>query len=162
MEHDEFRKMRRFRQQLTDEECAEVLSTQPRGVLAVLGDGAYPYALPLNFLYDAESGNLYFHCAKEGHKIDAIRRSDKVSFCVMDEGFRREGDWALNIRSVIVFGRIRIVEDRERALEMVRRLGEKYYPDPADAEEEARKTADRVACLELLLDHISGKLVNES
>ena len=162
MEHGEFRKMRRFRQQLTDEECADVLSTQPRGVLAVLGDGGYPYALPLNFLYDAESGNLYFHCAKEGHKLDAIRRCDKVSFCVMDEGFRREGEWALNIRSVIVFGRIRIVEDRPRALEMVRRLGVKYYPDPADAEEEARKAADRVMCLELIPDRVSGKLVNES
>lgn len=162
MEHGEFRKMRRFRQQLTAEECADVLSKQPRGVLAVLGDGGYPYALPLDFVYDTESGNLYFHCAKEGHKLDAIRRCDKVSFCVTDEGFRREGEWALNIRSVIVFGRMRIVEDRTRALEMVRRLGEKYYPNPADAEEETRKTADRVACLELVPDHISGKLVNES
>lgn len=162
MEHSAFRKMRRFRQQLTDEQCAEVLSTQPRGVLAVLGDGGYPYALPLDFVYDPESGNLYFHCAGEGHKLDAIRRCDKVSFCVMDEGFRREGEWALNIRSVIIFGRIRVVEDRTRALEMVRRLALKYYPTKESAEEELRKAADRVMCLELIPDHVSGKLVNES
>ena len=162
MEQNVFRKMRRFRQQLTDEQCAEVLSTQPRGVLAVAGDGGYPYAVPLNFWYDAGSGNLYFHCAKEGHKIDAIHRSDKVSFCVTNEGFRREGEWALNIRSVIVFGRIRVVEDRTRALEMVRRLALKYYPTQEGAEEELHKAADRVMCLELIPDHVSGKLVNES
>ena len=154
--------MRRFRQQLTPEQCAEVLTAAPRGVLAVLGDGGYPYALPMDFVYDAHSGNLYFHCAKEGHKLDAIRGCDKVSFCVMDEGFRHEGEWALNIRSVIVFGRIRIVEDRARTIEMVRRLGLKYNPDPADVEEEIRRTADRVLCLQLIPEHISGKLVNES
>lgn len=162
MEHGDFREMRRFRQKLTAEECAEVLSTQPRGVLAVAGDGGYPYALPLDFFYDAQSGSLYFHCAKEGHKLDAIRRCEKVSFCVMDEGFRRAGEWALNIRSVIVFGRIRIVEDAARREEILRALGRKYYPDPDDVEEEIRRDGSRALCLELVPDHVSGKLVNES
>lgn len=162
METFVFRKMRRFRQQLTAEECCGILSTQPRGVLAVLGDGGYPYALPLDFYYDADSGNLVFHCAKEGHKLDAIRRCDKVSFCVMDEGFRREGEWALNIRSVIVFGRIRVVEDTDRATGMLRRLGLKYYPNPDDVEEEIRRDAARALILELVPDHVTGKLVNES
>ncbi len=157
-----FRPMRRIKQRLSEAECVELLTRQPRGVLAVLGDDAYPYALPLDFYYDPGSGRLYFHCAREGHKLDAIRRHDKVSFCIMDEGFCREGEWALNIRSVIVFGAMRIVEDREKALEMVLRLGEKYYPDPQEAAEELRKAADRVVCLELIPAHISGKLVNES
>lgn len=162
MEHGDFRKMRRFKQQLTAEACAEVLSTQPRGVLAVAGDGGYPYALPLDFVYDPENGTLRFHCAKEGHKLDAIRRCDKVSFCVMDEGFRREGEWALNIRSVIVFGRIRVVEDAQRREEILRALGQKYYPNPDDVEAEMRKSGGQALCLELVPDHVSGKLVNES
>ena len=157
-----FRSMRRFRQQLDDAQCAQLLRTAPRGVLAVAGDDGYPYALPLDFFFDEESGCLYSHCAREGHKLDAIRRCDKVSFCVMDEGYRREGEWALNIRSVIVFGRMRIVEDREKALDMVRRLGLKYYPSAEDVEEEMRKDAHRVLCLELVPEHISGKTVNES
>lgn len=157
-----FRSMRRFRQQLTDAQCAEVLRTAPRGVLAVAGDDGYPYALPLDFFFDEESGRLYFHCAREGHKLDAIRRCDKVSFCVMDEGYRREGEWALNIRSVIVFGRMHVVEDREKALGMVRRLGLKYYPSAEDVEEEIHKDGHRVLCLELVPEHISGKIVNES
>ena len=157
-----FRPMRRFRQQLTDAQCAEVLRTSPRGVLAVSGDDGYPYALPMDFYLDEENGRLYFHCAREGHKLDAIRRSDKVSFCVMDEGFRREGEWALNIQSVIVFGRLRIVEDRAKALDMVRRLGLKYYPNAEDVEKEMQQAADRVLCLELTPEHITGKIVNES
>ena len=65
-----FRKMRRFKQQLSEEECLEILKTAKRGVLAVLGDEGYPYAVPLDFVY--EDGKIYFHCAKEGHKLDAI------------------------------------------------------------------------------------------
>ena len=79
-----FRKMRRWKQQLTEAECAEILRREPRGVLALTGDDGYPYALPLDFVF--EDGKLYFHCAGEGHKIDAVRRCDKASFCVMDAG----------------------------------------------------------------------------
>ena len=99
-----FRKMRRFKQQISEEKCVEILTREPRGVMAFAGDDGYPYAIPLNFVYDG--GKLYFHCAPEGHKLDAIRRCDKVSFCVMDKGYRKDGDWALNINSVVVFGRI--------------------------------------------------------
>ena len=66
-----FRPMRRFKQQMTNEECIALLRKAPRGVLAVLGDGGYPYTVPLDFVYD--DGKIYFHCAKEGHKLDAIR-----------------------------------------------------------------------------------------
>ena len=109
-----FREMRRSRQQLSPEECVELLEKQPRGVLALLGDDEYPYAVPVNFVY--REGKLYFHGAREGHKPDAVRRCGRASFCVLDEGCRPEGEWALNFRSVIVFGRIRAMgaeEDRK-------------------------------------------------
>ncbi len=156
-----FRKMRRFKQQLPESECLAILEKEPRGVLAVLGEGDYPYALPLDFLY--RDGKLYFHGARQGHKLDAIRRHDKVSFCVMDEGFRREGEWALNIRSVIVFGRIRTVDPSgEDVEELLRAFGGKYYPDPESLEREIRSGIGRVQMLELTIEHMSGKLVNES
>ncbi len=156
-----FRKMRRIRQQLGEEECLRILREAPRGVLAVLGDGDYPYAVPLDFLY--RDGKLYFHGARQGHKLDAIRRHDKVSFCVMDEGFRREGEWALNIRSVIIFGRIRAMRPEENGIEaLLRAFGSKYYPDAESLEREIRSGIDRVQMLELTIEHMSGKLVNES
>jgi hypothetical protein len=153
-----FRGMRRRRQQLAEEECAEILRRERRGVLAVLGDDGYPYALPLDFVY--EDGKIYFHCAAEGHKIDAIRRCDKASFCVTERGDAAPGEWWLTVRSVIAFGRVRILEGREEVLSRVRALGMKYAP-PEYVEKELQRDGKRVQCLELAIEHMTGKRVNE-
>ena len=157
-----FRKMRRFKQQLTEEECIKILKEEPRGVLSVHGEEGYPYGVPVNQYYDDETGKLYFHGAHEGHKIEAIQRNDKVCLCVYDKGYRKDGDWALNINSVVVFGRMHILEDEERKIDILRKLGRKYYPDNESVEEEIRKVASRAVVLELTIDHMTGKLVNES
>ena len=124
-----FREMMRIKQQLQQEECIEILKKEPRGVLSVLGDDGYPYGMPINQFYCEEDGKIYFHSGKKGHKVDAIKRCGKASFCVYDQGFRREGEWALNIRSVIVFGRIEIIEDTEKVYEISRRLSRKFTDD---------------------------------
>ncbi|MBR6419278.1 MAG: pyridoxamine 5'-phosphate oxidase family protein [Oscillospiraceae bacterium] len=154
-----FREMRRFKQQLSEEECAELLRTVPRGVLSVCGDDGYPYGVPMDFV--CADGKLYFHCAKEGHKLDAILRNDKVSFCIMDEGYRDAGDWALRIRSVIVFGRMRVLKDAEERITRLRQLGQKYYPDTESVESEIDRDAARAVVLELTPAHITGKRVHE-
>lgn len=79
----EFRKMRRGRQELSLEETEAILNRQTAGVLALSGDGGYPYAVPISYIY--ADGKLYFHCAKSGYKLDAIRRDPKASFCVIDQ-----------------------------------------------------------------------------
>lgn len=109
-----FPAMRRWKQQLTQQECVEVLKQEPRGVLSLMGEDGYPYGLPISYWYCEADGKIYFHGAKSGHKINAIQRCDKASFCVYDQGFQREGEWALNIKSVIVFGRIQPVEDAQK------------------------------------------------
>lgn len=157
-----FRDMLRKKQQLPIEECIELLKTQPRGVISLLGDDGYPYGLPIDHWYCEEDGKLYFHCGKRGHKIDAIQNCDKASFCVMDEGFRREGEWALNIRSVIVFGRVRILEDQDRAIAITRQLSYKYTADTAFIEREIAQSGRNVLVFSLTPEHITGKLVNES
>ena len=154
--------MRRFKQQLSHEECIEILKTQPSGVLAVLGDDDYPYTLPIDFIYNEETNTICFHGAREGHKIDAIRKHDKVSFCVYDEGYRKEGEWALNIKSVVIFGRIKFVEDYDRTMDICRRLCYKFTDDEAYIEREIINAGPRVQCLELHIEHMTGKLVNES
>jgi nitroimidazol reductase NimA-like FMN-containing flavoprotein (pyridoxamine 5'-phosphate oxidase superfamily) len=152
----------RKKQQLPEEECLELLRREPRGVLSVLGDEGYPYGVPINHYYCEEDGRLYFHSGKTGHKIDAIRQMDKASFCVYDSGFRREGEWALNIRSVIVFGRIEMVEDTARIYEIARRLSRKFTDDEAYLAKEMQNAFPRVQTLELVPEHITGKLVNEA
>ena len=157
-----FRELTRKGQQLPQDECLRILREELRGVLSVLGDEGYPYGMPVNHFYDDRDGHIYFHGGMKGHKIDAIRRCDKACFCVFDRGFRREGEWALNIRSVIVFGRIRIVEDRERAMEISRRLSLKFTSDAQYIEDEVRRSGARTLVLELVPEHMTGKLVNEA
>jgi hypothetical protein len=157
-----FRKMRRFKQQISKEECAQILREQPRGVLSMIGDDGYPYGIPLDHWYCEEDNRLYFHCAKVGHKIDAITACDKVSYCVMDEGFRRDGEWALNINSVVVFGRMKTVEDEDKKREICTNLVRKFTDDEEYLQKELANAFPRVNCLELAIEHMTGKLVNES
>ena len=137
-----FRQMRRFKQQMPEE------------------DG-YPYAMPLDFLYDEESGNIYFHGAKAGYKIDALRKSDKVCFVLRDEVGTPSEDWWLNYRSVIIFGRIHFMEQSEESDKILRRLGLKYYPTPESVEKVMKSSASRTQMLKLEIEHITGKYVQE-
>ena len=157
-----FRKMRRFKQELSKEECMEILKNEPRGVLSVLGDDGYPYGMPVTHWYNEKNGKIYFHGAKSGHKIDAIKNCDKVSFCVYDQGYRKENDWALNIKSVIVFGRVRFVEDQDTINQICTNMCDKFTDDKEYAKVELSKCGSSVLCLELNPEHITGKLVNES
>lgn len=159
-----FRTMRRYKQQISEEECIRILQEEKRGILSMLGEDDYPYGIPMNHWYNPENGKLYFHCAKTGHKLDAVRKHDKVSYCVYDQGFRKEGDWALNIRSVVVFCRARIVDDAEDELRRRIAVGlcRKFTDDEAFLQKELVNAMPRAAFLELTPDHMTGKLVNES
>ena len=154
-----FRAMRRIKQQTSTEECVELLKSAKRGVLAVLGDDDYPYTVPLDFVY--ADGHIYFHCAKSGHKLDAIRKHDKVSFCVLSEGIKEENDWWFHFTSVVVFGRISIVDDEKLHDEYLRLLGSKYFPTSAHLEKEMR-AAPQALVLDLRIEHMTGKRVREN
>ena len=157
-----FREVARKKQILTSEQITKILKSEKRGVLSVLGDNGYPYGLPMNFLYNEENGCIYFHSGKKGHKVDAISSDNKVSFCVYDEGFKKEGEWALNISSVIVFGKIHVVEDSEKAAEIYRKLSLKFTSDIGYIYSEIEKFANNTLCYELQPEHITGKIVNEA
>ena len=157
-----FRPMRRWKQQLSDEECIAILKNEPRGILSVLGDDGYPYGIPMNHWYCEDDGKLYFHGAKTGHKIDAISKCDKVSYCVHDEGYREEGQWPLHIKSVVVFGKIQPVTDDAKVLEICTHLCQKFTDDKAYLEHELKHSLPKVLCLALTPEHMTGKLVKES
>ncbi len=157
-----FRELVRKKQQISREECIQLFKEELRGVLSVLGDDGYPYGLPINHYYNEADGCLYFHSGMSGHKIDALQRCDKASFCVYDRGFRREGEWALNIKSVIVFGRIEIIEDRETIYDISRKLSHKFTRDDKYIEKEIVHSGPRTLMFRLVPEHMTGKLVNES
>jgi nitroimidazol reductase NimA-like FMN-containing flavoprotein (pyridoxamine 5'-phosphate oxidase superfamily) len=157
-----FRELVRKKQALTLEECKEILQNEPRGVLSLIGDGGYPYGIPINHYYCEENGHIYFHSGKSGHKVDALRACDKASFCVYDGGYRCECEWALNIKSVIVFGRIQIVEDFDEAMDICRKLCYKFTSDSDYIEKEIATSGKNTLCFKLVPEHITGKKVNES
>lgn len=157
-----FRQMNRKKQQLTDEECREILKSELRGVLSLNGDDGYPYGLPTNHYYSEEDGKLYFHSGKKGYKIDAIRRDSRASFCVYDGGFRREGEWALNIRSVIVFGKIEFVDDQKEINRISALLSRKFTDDNEYIEKEIETYGAATLMFALVPEHMTGKIVNEA
>lgn len=157
-----FRELIRKKQELSLEECIDILKTQKRGVLSVNGDGGYPYGMPMDHWYSEEDGKIYFHCGRVGHRLDALKRDGRVSFCTYDEGTCPEGEWALNIKSVIVFGIIEIVDELEKVVEVTRRLCEKFTSDEEYVENEIARYASGTLLLVLSPEHICGKRVQES
>lgn len=157
-----FRELLRKNKRIPDSECIEILMREKRGVLSVLGDGGYPYGMPMNHFYNPDDGCIYFHCGKKGHRLDSLRRCDKVSFCVYDEGYAENGDWALNINSVIVFGRVKIIENRETVRAVTERLCHKFTQDEEYIQKEIAAALGATLLLKLTPEHICGKRIKES
>lgn len=152
-----FRELRRKKQVLSAEENAKILKNGTSGVLALAGDNDYPYAVPISYVYDGEK--LYFHCARSGHKMDAIKRNPKASFCVIDQDLVVPEEYTSYFRSVIVFGTMRILEQDMEKRAAIEKLALKYAPD--DTQENRHKAIERewkpLCVLELTPEHISGK-----
>lgn len=152
-----FRELRRKKQALDKDTCTAVLNRGTSGVLALAGDDDYPYAVPISYIYDGEK--LYFHCAKGGHKLDAIRRNPKASFCVIDQDQIVPEEYTTYFRSVIVFGKIRILEDDGEKQSAIEKLALKYAPDDTmeNRQEAIEKEWKPLCTLEMTPEHISGK-----
>lgn len=152
-----FREMRRKRQLLTEAECIEILRKNTSGVLAISGDEGYPYAVPLSYVYDKNA--LYFHCAKSGHKLDAINSSDKVSFCVVDQDFVVPQEYTTYFRSVIIFGRASILEHDGEIRNAIEKLAMKYYPNDSKANRDfAIEREYKAMCMvKIQIEHMTGK-----
>ena len=157
-----FRPMRRAKKAIPDEAAKRLLQTERRGVLAGNGDLGYPYAVPVNFLYDEAAGKLYFHGARAGHKADALRRDARVCFTVCGaERVEPEAAWAPYLQSAGVLGRCRLMEDGPEAEAALRRLAAKYYPDAETIETELAHAGRAVQVFEITIEHLSGKQIQE-
>ena len=152
-----FREMRRKKQVLSQKEVEDILHKGTSGVLALLGDNDYPYAVPISYVYD--DGKVYFHSAKSGHKIDAIQRTAKASFCVIDEDLVVPEEYTTYFRSVIAFGKIRVIEDDREKRAAIEKLAIKYAPEDtaANRDDAISRGGNLICMLEMKIDHITGK-----
>ena len=152
-----FREMRRNKQLLPQEETNRILTLATSGVLALQGDQGYPYALPISFAYS--QGRIYFHSASAGHKVEAVGRCPKASFCVVAGDQVRPEAFTTHYTSVIAFGLVRVLEDPKEIRGGMEALVEKYCPqvDPALREKTIAQGLSRTCVLEMEIQHITGK-----
>lgn len=155
-----FREMRRKKQELSIEECKKILDRNTSGVLAVFGDEGYPYTVPMSYVFDGKA--IYFHSAKQGHKLDAIRSYNKASFCVIDQDQVIPEKYTTYFRSVVVFGWISIITEEEEKQNSLSMLSKKYSPN--DEEGRLKEIDQLIAHTEMIkleLEHMSGKEAKE-
>ena len=157
-----FRELVRKHKQLPMETCVQILKEENRGVLSVQGDDGYPYGMPMNHWYNEEDGCIYFHSGNVGYRLEALRRCDKVSFCTYDRGYREEGQWAWKVKSVIVFGRIEILNDYDTIVDITTKLSHTFTDDEHYITTEIANAVHRTLLLKLTPEHICGKLVTEA
>ncbi len=155
-----FREMRRKRQQLSEAESIKVLQKGTSGVLALHGDDNYPYAVPLSYVLDENT--LYFHSALTGHKVDAVKRNPKASFCVIDMDCILPERFTTCYRSVIAFGKVEVVEDPAEKRDAIEKLAQKYSPCHMDgAPAEIQSAWAHLCILRLKIEHLTGKQAKE-
>ena len=156
-----FRPVRKKKNEIGEETAKDLLRSSRRGVLAVCGDDGYPYAIPINYYYDEENGKIFFHGSRVGHKVDSLKKCGKVCFTVVGNETVKDEEWAPYVKSAVVFGRCRMIEDRDETLSALKRFAMKYYPDEQTADDEIDRSAKAVRMFEITVEHISGKEVQE-
>lgn len=156
-----FRPIRRKSREISTEAAKQLLKQERRGVLAVNGDDGYPYALPINYLYDEEENKIYFHGALAGHKYDSIKACDKVCFTVYGNEHIEDVEWAPYMQSTILYGRCHMIADQEQAVKLVKKLAMKYYPDEQTADVEIAQSAKGMQMYEIEIEHLTGKQIQE-
>lgn len=156
-----FRPLRKKKNEIGTDAAKNLLHSSRRGVLAVNGDDGYPYAIPINYFYDEANNRILFHGAKTGHKVDSLKKSDKVCFTVFGNETIRDEQWAPYLQSVVVFGKCRLVESREETLSMVKTFALKYYPNEAMVNDEIALSGMGVQMFAIEIEHMSGKEVQE-
>jgi len=150
-----FRDMRRKKQILKNEKINEIMKKNTNGILSCTGDDGYPYGVPVSFVYFNDK--IYFHSAKSGHKIDSIKNNSKVSFTVVDKDQIVSEEYTSYFRSVIAFGKARLVEGEEW-YEGFKELVEKYSGDqPEEAKIKEIKECTRSLIIAIDVEHITGK-----
>ena len=156
-----FRELRRKKNAVTDETAKELLKNARRGVLAVIGDMEYPYAVPVNYLYDEENNKIYFHGARSGHKYDSIKANNKVCFTVYGNEIVKDEEWAPYLQSVVVFGRCHLLNHDDESMEILKKLARKYYPSEDIITDAIASSGRAVQMFEIDIEHFSGKEVQE-
>lgn len=153
------RKMRRFKQEIDKDTCKKILKEGKRGILSLNTDD-YPYGVPLSYYYKDDC--IYFHGAKQGYKLDCIKNNPKACFTLISEDKSKKDSWINYYDSVMAFGSIEIIEDKQECYKICKDIALHFTDDIDYIETELKNGVDRVTCLRLKIEHLSGKHIKES
>lgn len=155
-----FPKMRLTRQELPIEQTKKILQEGTSGVLALAKEGGYPYAVPVNYLY--EKDRIYFHGAQSGQKIEMIRKNPRASFCVIGTEKIIAEKYTTLYQSVIAFGRIRILEQEAEKREAITRFAARFCPgDEVGIQKEIEREWDILTVFVMEVEHVTGKKASQ-
>lgn len=154
-----FRKLRKINYEIPKERVEELIKTTEYGVLSTVGEDGYPYAVPVNYAYI--NGNIYFHCAREGHKLDNISFNNKVSFTLVPYSKVLSEKFDSEYESVVIFGKVEEVFDKEK-IDGLLGLVYKYSPEYVEAGKAyIDRAQDKVRIMKISFDYVTGKTYKE-
>lgn len=156
-----FRELTRIKQKLQIDECYIILEKEKRGVLALNGENDYPFAFTMNHYFDKINNKIYFHCGKIGYKFDCLDKNNKACFTLTKDEDKNDNEWWITVKSVIVYGKIEIIDDIEKVVEISDKLSRKFTSDDDYIQKEIDNYAQNTRLLELSIDNICGKIVKE-
>lgn len=156
-----FREIRKKKKEISIEEIKKLLTNERRGVLSVIGDDGYPYGIPLNYYYDEKNNVIYFHGSRVGHKVDALKKCDKVCFTIYGDEQIVEEKWAPYLKSVVIFGRCHTIDNQDVAIKICKEFAKKYYPNEKLIEKEIQTSGKTVQMFAIEIEHFSGKQIQE-
>ncbi len=150
------RPMRKKERQMDSEKALNLLQSGEYGVLSSVDAEGQPYGVPVNYVYDGKDV-IYFHSAKEGHKLDNLKNNPKVSFTVVGE--HRIMDWKFTsaYESVIAFGEAMGVDGDEK-YQALRLLALKYSLDYMDEfDRDIERAILPVQVTKIQVNQVTGK-----
>ena len=156
-----FREIRRKKNEISADQCIDIIKSQRRAILAVVGDEGYPYAVPMNYVYNEENHCLYMHGAKVGHKFDAMKACNKVCVTICDEGHKKFGQKGIFVNSVIIMGKVRFVDDVKEITDAMMRFGVRFDRLPEMIQKQLVASMSVLQVFEIEMDHMSGKTTHE-
>lgn len=147
--------MRRSKQQMPLEEAKEILKKGKTGILAITYHDE-PTMVPLNFVYENDA--IWFHCAKQGHKLEVIKNNPKVCFSVIAQDEVVPEKYSTKYQSVLVYGKASIIENEEEKFHALSMLIAKYCPKQVPSGKAYIEQGIADTCIvKIEIDHISGK-----
>ncbi len=147
--------MKKKERQLSDDETISIIEKGEYGILSMVSSANEPYGVPLNFCFI--DGNIYFHCALEGKKLDNIAHNPNVSFCVVGETKIQPDKFSTKFESSIVFGTAAEVtgDEKQMALEeLVKKYSKRFETQGL---EYIKKAHQKTKMIKIIPKSFSGK-----